>query len=430
MELLIFIFSSIALLSFMVFWLLIFDKNNSYGYPLIKNRNKSNIITASILLLSLCSLFLAYSLIHANNFIENANNDFTKVGPYGDLIGGILNPVVAFIGIIAASLAFYAQYNANKKIQEQFSVQQATEHFYKMLDIHNSNIKEFKIASYYKSEDSISEKTVTSNKVADIYRPKKETTTIRIEKEFTLGRRCFLLMLKDFHFILWNVNKRNSRFKGTNKELSPELLLQVAYRIFFWGTKTNHIYPKGKEELTKNEIEAIDDINISMHSIRTKIRDTQKGDLITNSYKVENEKTVENNFRFIPMSGHSSRLAHYYRHLYQTAKHIHYNSQYQRNEFLAENKIDFRFRTLRAQMSNEEQLLLYYNYRFGFGGRWDFRYDNPKQGTQEFRFLTKYKMLHNIPLFDTIHHLVEHPNNHFKDYTNKYPMADLFEWNL
>ncbi|GAL74318.1 hypothetical protein JCM19275_3173 [Nonlabens ulvanivorans] len=79
-------------------------------------------------------------------------------------------------------------------------------------------------------------------------------------------------------------------------------------------------------------------------------------------------------------------------------------------------------------MTNEEQLLLYYNYRYGFGGRWDYRYDDPRQGTSEFRFFTKYLMLHNVPLYDTMHAKAQNPVEHFQEYKDKFPTADLFEW--
>ena len=51
-------------------------------------------------------------------------------------------------------------------------------------------------------------------------------------------------------------------------------------------------------------------------------------------------------------------------------------------------------------MSNQEQLLLYYNYRIGFGGKWDKRYDRDKDNRGEYEFLTTYKMIHNIPLYN------------------------------
>lgn len=79
-------------------------------------------------------------------------------------------------------------------------------------------------------------------------------------------------------------------------------------------------------------------------------------------------------------------------------------------------------------MTNEEQLLLYYNYRCGYGGKLDARYDDFGLGSKKYLFLTKNKMLHNIPLRNIIHHLVEHPEDHFRPYKAKFPTADLFEW--
>ena len=389
-----------------------------------KNWILRNIIVTGIILLALA--ILAPLLINQPAFIDHYN--FEKNVKIGQAFSGYMMPFIGLIGAVLTFGAFYIQFLANKRIQEQFALQQANDHFYKMLDIHVRNVEEFEITSYSKKETITSESTITRNPIHDLHSPKVEKKSLLISKDITYGRRCFLLMLKDFHFTIWQVNKKNSYYKGTGKELSTELMLQVAYRIFFWGTDTQHIYPRRKENLSDNEILTIDLINTSMHSIRKNIRDTKKGQINTVQYPIGNGNTVTNEFRFIPMSGHSSRLAHYYRHLYQTVKHIHNTSKFKEEEFLKEQDIDLRFKTLRAQMSNEEQLLLYYNYKCGFGGKWDYRYDDLTKGSSKHQFLTKYKMIHNIPLHDTIYSLIENPQKHFETYKIKFPDADLFEW--
>ena len=53
-------------------------------------------------------------------------------------------------------------------------------------------------------------------------------------------------------------------------------------------------------------------------------------------------------------------------------------------------------------MSNDEQILLYHNYISGIGEDWE---------SEENLFLSKYRMLHNLPI-DRVKH-VEKPRKHF-----------------
>lgn len=68
-------------------------------------------------------------------------------------------------------------------------------------------------------------------------------------------------------------------------------------------------------------------------------------------------------------------------------------------------------------MSNDEQLLLYYNYIVGFGTEWE------KEG-----FLTKYRMLHNLPISKVKY--VQHPRKHFKTFIKSIENDNdpMFEW--
>lgn len=407
----------VAIPSFIISVFLLLDITNTYGVKLIKGN--SYIIIVSLFLLSISLISLIFVLDYTNTLIENSEGDYTSIGPLGDIIGGLLNPVVAFIGIIAASLAFYAQYVANRKIQEQFFEQQAVGHFYKMLELHKENVNEFKIKSF-SSRDIISKETHTHGNF-DVTIKTVEAESFETTEYYTYGRRCFILMLNDIHYCIQLCFETKERLELI---LEKEILLMLAYRIFFWGSDSKHLYPP---DLTTHQKTECGQIIFELNRARRHQR-SNEAKSISFKYPTNDNSNNTVNSRFIMLSGHSSRLAHYYRQLYQTAKHIHYTSKYQSETFLDSDKIDFRFKALRAQMTNEEQLLLYYNYRYGFGGKWDYRYDNPERGSKEFRFLSKYLMIHNIPLYDTMHIKAENPIEHFNQYTKKYPNADLFEW--
>jgi hypothetical protein len=354
------------------------------------------------------------------NFDKNVN--------VAQSFSGYTMPCITFFGAVITFFAFYVQYEANQNLKNQFVKEQDNAHFYEMLKIHIDNIKEFRIESFYLNKTS--QKKKRNKEIKKIlkefwFKEADELISENILPKSTLGRRCFVLMLKDLHLTIELASQENKKLTNC---LEDEMLLKVAYRIFFWGINSHHRYPKRKKELTEEQINGIDNINNKLKKIQNKLRKKSKGTNIKYEYAVEEGRKVPAKLRFIPMSGHSTRLAHYYRHLYQTAKHVFKTSNHKGKEFLESDEIDFRFATLRAQMSNEEQLLFYYNYRIGFGNKWDTRYDSEVEGSNEFLFLSKYKMIHNIPLYDTIHNLVEHPVEHFKKYTDKYPNADLFEW--
>lgn len=127
-----------------------------------------------------------------------------------------------------------------------------------------------------------------------------------------------------------------------------------------------------------------------------------------------NDKTIKLHIKYFPFSGHENRLGHYYRHLYSTVKYV-VNKE-------KKGLIDYKqsreyLKILRSQMSNDEQLMLYYNYKIGFGKDWE------NEG-----YLTKYRMLHNLPI-DQVKY-AENPRTHFQDFINsiKADEGALFEW--
>lgn len=90
-------------------------------------------------------------------------------------------------------------------------------------------------------------------------------------------------------------------------------------------------------------------------------------------------------------NGYASEFSRYYRHLFQMVKFIVNQDQY----LTYEEQRNF-LRLLRAQLSNEEQVLLFYNWYSCFGKQWE---------NEENRFFTDYRMIHNIHqniIFDDI----------------------------
>ncbi|MBK6283686.1 MAG: hypothetical protein IPF54_14470 [Draconibacterium sp.] len=71
------------------------------------------------------------------------------------------------------------------------------------------------------------------------------------------------------------------------------------------------------------------------------------------NYPIDDDRSIE--FYYFPFDGHVNLLGHYYRHLFQTAKYI------TEQDMLSDKEQYGYIKTLRAQLTNFEQLLLYYN---------------------------------------------------------------------
>ncbi|MFA6152537.1 MAG: putative phage abortive infection protein [Chitinophagaceae bacterium] len=121
--------------------------------------------------------------------------------------------------------------------------------------------------------------------------------------------------------------------------------------------------------------------------------------------------------KYYPFDGHISRLGHYYRQLFQIVRYV----VIQENDFLSKEEVLEHLKILRTQMSNHEQLLLYYNGMSGIGLKWtgDDKNDNRD-------YFKEYQMIHNLPLpLAEIGHLphIEYSPELRKEY-------DIFEWKL
>lgn len=104
--------------------------------------------------------------------------------------------------------------------------------------------------------------------------------------------------------------------------------------------------------------------------------------LKTNDQRKKLLSDANMNFNYKPFSGHASRLGHYFRHLFLTVKVV-VESQVIKNY---DEKMKY-LKILRAQLSNHEQMLLFYNWLSGYGDAWE----NEKN-----QFFTEYRMIHNL----------------------------------
>ncbi|CAM1366269.1 putative phage abortive infection protein [Tenacibaculum xiamenense] len=318
-------------------------------------------------------------------------------------------PCIMVIGALLTLLAFWTQIDANEKIQKQFEFQQFESQFFEMLRLHKENITEMKITGYgrllsYKFDD-FKEMNLKSFKKA------KETDLTQYVR-YIENRKVFYNMNVELIACVKLITEKFLDLKNENKLSSKEKeeVLKLSYRIFFFGSKSDLI--KGNEIISDDEVQKI---KSHLNHIQDKHRKSF-GD--KNSFG-KNNTTIY--IKYKPFTGHENRLGHYYRHLYATVKYV---IEKEKEGLFDYKKSREYLKLLRSQMSNDEQILLYYNFLFGFGYNWDSSKStisptdnkNTSKGEKN-QFLTKYRMLHNLPI-DRVYEEVPSPRDVFKNYIN------------
>lgn len=91
--------------------------------------NTKNLLTYSLIGCIVFLLLAVSVLLFTLNFSK-----LESAGVVGDAFGGLLNPVVAFIGVIAAGAAFWAQYEANQQLIKDRSFDKFESIIFKLID--------------------------------------------------------------------------------------------------------------------------------------------------------------------------------------------------------------------------------------------------------------------------------------------------------
>ncbi|SHG42792.1 Putative phage abortive infection protein [Flavobacterium fluvii] len=331
--------------------------------------------------LILALIILIFSCVAPSFFVKVAKNqdlDFTKTGNIGDTIGGLMNPFVAIAGILVTFLAFYIQFSFNKfqinlfkhqwdDTQNKYEKDKFENQFYEMLRLHKENVNEM---------------SLTTKKI--IIHP---NTNREIVENIVSGRRVFEYIINEFELILIVAL---ASFKDEN--LDNQKIINEAYGVLFHGLHSfdinKHVFYQNLKKLQSNIYNLdYEEFNKSLTNITG---------VVTVSLAQRIDYSIFN--------GYSSQLAHYYRHLYQTVKFVVSQPEKKVNYEEKRNLL----RILRAQLSNLEQALLFYNWYSGFGKQWQDNNNN---------FFTDYRMIHNV--YNDLLHLDIKLEDIF-DYNNNY----------
>ncbi len=298
-----------------------------------------------LLILVLPYLFTSYSLFGI---------DFSNSGQVGDTIGGITGPFIAIAASVLTFFAFWVQYIANeyqkKSIdrQEKDLAQERFEtKFYNQIEILKSNIEEIQIG------------------------------------ETTKGRKAFISLFNELKFIYYIVENHYQTifFPRLHIEISEEARYNISYLIFFFGVGENSTILV-QSLLTETQQMLFQNAMTSIQANQTLWRaERQNGNPIAVD---TNELPFTLDIRYLPGNGHTSKLSHYIRHLFQTIKFIH-----EADEKIITPEMKYDYSTiLRSQLSPHEQMFIYYNSISILGKPW----------IEPFNYIDKYCLIKSILL--------------------------------
>ncbi|GEM_PF-479439 len=287
-------------------------------------------------------------------FVNKSINpiNYNGNGQLGDLISGTTMPFIAFAGIILTFIAFYIQYLANVKLKKDIDIGRIETKYYEMLKIHNENLKGIKVSENF------------------------------------IGRIAFEKLFFEYKYIFFVVAFEYLKMKEENNinEFSKSEIGNIAYKLFFHGIKmeSNSVINYLFSEKDKGLVDIV-----------IPYLDRKRGEFIKHK-NPPNEQSFSDSkdcfdelfvytFEYIPFNGYSAQLSQYYRHLFQTVKYID-----KQDDLIIEFKDKYKYiMTIRAQLSNYEQLMLYYNSLSVFGWPWN---------KEENDFIQNYRLIRNIPL--------------------------------
>lgn len=175
----------------------------------------------------------------------------------------------------------------------------------------------------------------------------------------SIGRKVFVSMLREFREVL-KITKNVCNEFGISYPKGK--IIELAYLAFYYGVGPNSSRVL-RNVLTDYPPQLVEQLLKTMDS---------------KSAKSEVKKTRK--FHYIPLEGHQSRLGHYFRHLYQTVKYV--------DEQTINIDKESYVKIVRAQLSNHEQAIFFFNSISRLGKVW-------RDDTND--LVTKYEFIRNLP---------------------------------
>lgn len=320
--------------------------------------------------------------------VQPGKIDFSETGQIGDTIGGIMGPLIAILAAFLTFIAFWVQYEANVKQREDIAIERHEAKYYKMLDIYSSMTTGLEVHGIRGKEafaELVGEFTYTFFTIDGIFE-KRICSPAYLSNATTQIKA----IVEEFQ---------------TDKVERDQYLISLAYNLFFYGSHYVVVDTIRPERTALGE--EIKKIAFSIN------RNNGKGTFLEYVKAGNFEVDFPNlGLSVLLYEGHSDFLGHYFRHLFQMVKYV---SLLDRSLFDEEDKAGY-VKLLRAQMSDYEQILLYYNSLTDQGAAW-----NKTRGDkfpEEAGYISRFRLIKNLPpnfpLFGIL------PFDYYKEDANKW----------
>lgn len=285
---------------------------------------------------------IGFIVMTVSIFLMNRNPfDLNIIGQYGSFASG-------FIGSIFSLAGFLLLFETLIQQQKLFNKQQFESKFFDLLKLSRDNVAQM-----------------------------KKKLPIKGDK-YEEGRRVFIELRKEFGEIYQIVKDIDFSF---DSKLQEKDMVNISYLTLYYGIGET-VFGKG-HNLTSILMERLKYFSYDVGFCSKLLEDCS------------NRKDEEG--RYIKFNGNQSRLSHYFRHLYQTVKFV------DSSTYLTDSEKYFYIKTLRAQLSTHEQLILFYNSLSILGKKWA---EGPN-------LITKYNLIKNTPLENGFTYGIN-PKNYFQ----------------
>lgn len=307
--------------------------------------------------------------------------DFSNTGEVGDTIGGIMGPFVAIAAAILTFLAFWVQFKANEQQRKDIAKERFESKLYELLHLHRENLHELE-SDGKKGRQVIAQ---FCNYISILYSliygffPKYYASDINV--------------LNIYKKVVEKYN--DERY----------LFIDISYNIFFYGTKVTN-------RLKDEELYLYNKILEMIHKVCVFKDMNEQGILkLCNDINDAPEKYFSRDLKWDTMyangklnypsdllKGRNGTLGLYFRQLYHIVKMV------ATSQVLVDEKEKYEYvKILRTQLSDYEQVLLYYNSLTNMGKKWNETNQtqssskNEYSWTESMAFIPRFRLIKNIP---------------------------------
>lgn len=338
--------------------------------------NKNFVVYTLIFLLASFGIYCFVPRYLALFFSESYIKD---CGQIGDVIGGTTGPLIAIAASFLTFLAFWIQYKANIQQRNDISLERFESRFYEMLRLHRENLFDLSCGEN-NGRDAVVGYCHKLNLIFDLV---YKLPMVAWEQER-------LTLLRSYC---------NNNYNGDY----DKTITVISFNLFLYGGNFVHSFEINSDERILydaiiKEIESFESNCVSYDQNAVYGYGMVKESLMEYiiNYTKDNEIPHKIEIPDRLLCGYNAKLGVYFRQLFQMIKFVSLKDGFSENERYAYVKI------VRSQLSDYEQILLYYNSLAKIGVKWNQPLESPNSHRDtiwlsNMKLIARFRLIKNIP---------------------------------